>query len=64
MEKLDGEITYCNRKKKHMFFYEIELRIKWEATVDDTKVTGQIRVPSICDEEPIDSMKVGMPNVI
>ena len=47
-----------------MFFYEIELRIKWEATVDDTKVTGQIRVPSICDEEPIDSMEVGMPNVI
>jgi len=58
IEKLDGEITYCNRKRKHMFFYEIELRIKWVATIDDKKYEGQIRAPSICDEEPISSMEM------
>jgi len=58
VEKLDGEMTYCNRKRKHMFFYEVELRLKWEANIDDTKITGQIRAPSICDEEPIESMEM------
>lgn len=58
IEKLEGEMTYCNRKKKHMFFYEIELRVKWEATVDEKTISGQIRAPSICDEESIDSMEV------
>lgn len=58
IDKSDGEMTYCNRKGKHMFFYEIELRVKWAAEIDEKKITGQIRCPSICDEEPISSMEV------
>jgi len=58
IDKSDGEMTYCNRKGKHMFFYEIELRVKWAAEIDEKKITGQIRCPSICDEEPISSMEI------
>ena len=58
VEKADGEMTYCNRKGKHMFFYEIELRLKWTAEVDGKKITGQFRFPSICDEEPLKTAEV------
>jgi activator of HSP90 ATPase len=58
VDKITGEMTYCNRKKKHMFFYELELHLKWEAIIDDKKISGQIRVPSFCDEEPLESTKV------
>jgi len=58
VEKVEGEMTYCNRKRKHMFFYEIELRLKWEATLNDKKISGQVRIPSLCDEEPLESMQV------
>jgi len=58
VEKVEGEMTYCNRKRKHMFFYEIEIRLKWEATINDKKISGQVRVPSLCDEEPLESMQI------
>jgi len=53
VEKIAGEVTYCNRKRKHMFFYDLEINIAWVAGLGDKKITGNYRVPSVCDDDPI-----------
>jgi len=53
VDAINGEVTYCNRKRKHMFFYDIELKLSWKAGVGDKLLTGRIVIPSITDDDPI-----------
>jgi activator of HSP90 ATPase len=62
IKKFEGEVTYCNRKRKHMFFYDLNIHISWEAKVEDKTIKGEIRVPSLCEDVPISSTKVSSPS--
>ena len=58
VEKVDGEFTYCNRKKKHMFFYDLEIKINWEAKIADRVVAGHIRIPSLSEDEDLKNTEI------
>ena len=58
VEKVEGDFTYCNRKRKHMFFYELEINIKWVATVEDKKLQGHIRIPSLTEDEDLNTTSI------
>jgi len=55
IKKFEGEVTYCNRKRKHMFFYELQIHLSWEACIQDKTIKGEIKIPNLTEDEPIAS---------
>ena len=41
-----------------MFFYELEINVKWVANVDDKKISGHIRIPSLTEDESISTTTI------
>lgn len=44
VEKLTGDCTYCNRKRKNIFLYDIDLSLTWKIKNEDNESTGKISV--------------------
>mmetsp|Transcript_21154 Transcript_21154/g.82115 ORF Transcript_21154/g.82115 Transcript_21154/m.82115 type:complete len:352 (-) Transcript_21154:122-1177(-) len=44
LEKVTGDVMYCNRKRKNMFFYDLELKLKWKGKAGEETVSGDMTV--------------------
>jgi len=58
VSKCNGEIAVCRRKGKTFFIYDLEVNIKWEGKLGDTKCKGEISIPSFCIDEPVPETKI------
>eukprot|EP00126_Sphaerothecum_destruens_P003211 Sdes_comp16817_c0_seq1m6064 len=51
VENVAGECTANNRKAKLIFFYEMELKVKWKGTVSGGETaTGEAFIPNLSEE--------------
>lgn len=51
----DGEVTYCQRKGRNLFFYELKIKLEFTCTTaSDGDVKGTIDIPSLSDDTTID----------
>jgi activator of HSP90 ATPase len=57
---LSGEVSANTRKQKIIFFYELDVTIKWEGNLksDGSLVKGTIQLPYISDENDPDDFEV------
>lgn len=55
-----GEATASNRKGRLIFFYEWNIKLKWNGTVldDNKKFSGEIEIPNLSEENDIDEINV------
>ena len=56
-----GEATANNRKGKLIFFYEIVIKLKWEADFEDPDleaVNGTIEIPNLSEENEAHEINV------
>ncbi|XP_059052985.1 activator of 90 kDa heat shock protein ATPase homolog 1 [Achroia grisella] len=55
LEKLDGEASANNRKGKLIFFYEWDIKLKWEGklTGGSDIVKGDIHIPNLSEENDV-----------
>lgn len=58
--KLQGEATAHNRKGKLIFFYDWSVKLKWSGELRDNegKVTGEIEIPNLSDENEMEEVDV------
>lgn len=62
MEKLEGEAVVNNRKGKLIFFYEWDIVLKWQGSMNDSdeEVTGKITIPNLSEENKVDEVDVSV----
>ncbi|XP_045449713.1 activator of 90 kDa heat shock protein ATPase homolog 1 [Melitaea cinxia] len=55
VEKIDGEATANNRKGKLIFFYEWDIKLKWEGVLAGAKdkVKGEVHIPNLSEENDV-----------
>ncbi|KAI8421484.1 hypothetical protein MSG28_009537 [Choristoneura fumiferana] len=55
LEKLDGEASANNRKGKLIFFYEWDIKLKWEGRLSGgSEVTkGEVHIPNLSEENDV-----------
>ncbi|XP_052740995.1 activator of 90 kDa heat shock protein ATPase homolog 1 [Bicyclus anynana] len=55
VEKIDGEATANNRKGKLIFFYEWDIKLKWEGLLagGKDKVKGEVNIPNLSEENDV-----------
>lgn len=55
IEKLDGEASANNRKGKLIFFYEWDIKLKWEGLLAGSadKIKGEIHIPNLSEENDV-----------
>ncbi|XP_045533175.1 activator of 90 kDa heat shock protein ATPase homolog 1 [Pieris brassicae] len=55
VEKLDGEASANNRKGKLIFFYEWDIKLKWEGLLAGSadKIKGEIHIPNLSEENDV-----------
>ncbi|XP_063621994.1 activator of 90 kDa heat shock protein ATPase homolog 1 [Cydia splendana] len=55
MEKIDGEASANNRKGKLIFFYEWDIKLKWEGRISGgSEVTkGEVHIPNLSEENDV-----------
>lgn len=55
VEKIDGEATANNRKGKLIFFYEWDIKLKWDGVLagGKDKVNGEIHIPNLSEENDV-----------
>ncbi|CAK1555458.1 unnamed protein product [Leptosia nina] len=55
VEKIDGEASANNRKGKLIFFYEWDIKLKWEGLLAGAadKVKGEIHIPNLSEENDV-----------
>lgn len=59
-DKVDGEATANNRKGKLIFFYEWNVVLKWQGSLDDGEPTykGKITIPNLSEENDLDDIDI------
>lgn len=62
VEKLDGEASANNRKGKLIFFYEWDIKLKWEGTLAGSKdvVKGEVSIPNLSEENDVSEVDVSI----
>lgn len=62
VEKIDGEATANNRKGKLIFFYEWDIKLKWEGSLPGGSevVKGEIHIPNLSEENDVSEVDVGI----
>jgi activator of HSP90 ATPase len=59
VQSVSGECTANVRKGKTIFFYELEVKVPWEAQVDNNEtIKGLLTLPYISEENDDDKMEV------
>lgn len=55
VEKVDGEASANNRKGKLIFFYEWDIKLKWEGVLagGSEKIKGEIHIPNLSEENDV-----------
>lgn len=55
VEKIDGEASANNRKGKLIFFYEWDIKLKWEGTLAGAEdlVKGEVHIPNLSEENDV-----------
>ncbi|XP_049866884.1 activator of 90 kDa heat shock protein ATPase homolog 1-like [Pectinophora gossypiella] len=55
VEKIDGEASANNRKGKLIFFYEWDIKLKWEGHIAGGKdaIKGEIQIPNLSEENDV-----------
>lgn len=66
VEKLDGEASANNRKGKLIFFYEWDIKLKWEGSLagGKDKVKGEVHIPNLSEENDTSEVDVSIINCI
>lgn len=60
VDKIDGEATANNRKGKLIFFYEWNVVLKWEGSLDEDERTykGKVTIPNLSEENDLDDIDI------
>lgn len=60
VEKIDGEASANNRKGKLIFFYEWNLKLKWEGRIagGSDVIKGEIEIPNLSEENDIGEVDI------
>lgn len=60
VEKVDGEATANNRKGKLIFFYEWNVVLKWQGSLDEGEPTykGKATIPNLSEENDLDDIDI------
>lgn len=58
VKEANGDATYCQRKGKNMFFYELKIKLEFECVVGDTTVKGTINIPEFSEDTPVDDTEI------
>lgn len=61
VEKVDGEATANNRKGKLIFFYEWDVVLKWEGSLEEgaeTTYKGKVTIPNLSEENELDDIDI------
>ncbi|CAG9562373.1 unnamed protein product [Danaus chrysippus] len=55
VESIDGEATANNRKGKLIFFYEWDIKLKWEGVLAGAaeKIKGEVHIPNLSEENDV-----------
>ncbi|KAJ0183114.1 hypothetical protein K1T71_001090 [Dendrolimus kikuchii] len=58
IEKIDGEASANNRKGKLIFFYEWDIKLKWEGLLagGTDQVKGEIQIPNLSEENDVNEV--------
>eukprot|EP01096_Ripella_sp_DP13-Kostka_P008140 TRINITY_DN3025_c0_g1_i1.p1 TRINITY_DN3025_c0_g1~~TRINITY_DN3025_c0_g1_i1.p1 ORF type:complete len:372 (+),score=159.71 TRINITY_DN3025_c0_g1_i1:197-1312(+) len=56
--KCSGEVTFCRRKGRNIFIYELDISAKWEAPFSDHTLSGEMNIASYCQDEPIETTPI------
>lgn len=59
-DKIEGEATANNRKGKLIFFYEWNVVLKWEGSLDEGEPTykGKVTIPNLSEENDLDDIDI------
>ncbi|CAH0683277.1 unnamed protein product [Spodoptera exigua] len=62
VEKLDGEASANNRKGKLIFFYEWDIKLKWEGNLAGSKdiVKGEVSIPNLSEENDVSEVDISI----
>lgn len=60
VEKVDGEASANNRKGKLIFFFEWDIKLKWEGRLigGEENVTGEVQIPNLSEENDVSEVDV------
>lgn len=60
VEKVEGEATANNRKGKLIFFYEWNVVLKWQGSLDEGESTykGKVTIPNLSEENDLDDIDI------
>ena len=50
LEKCEGEAAVSNRKGKRIISYELNVKFKWEGSVDYDEVSGELTLPYVSED--------------
>lgn len=66
VEKIDGEASANNRKGKLIFFYEWNLKLKWEGRIagGSDVIKGEIEIPNLSEENDIGEVDVSILKIV
>eukprot|EP00276_Gloeochaete_wittrockiana_P025136 CAMPEP_0184368612 /NCGR_PEP_ID=MMETSP1089-20130417/161764_1 /TAXON_ID=38269 ORGANISM="Gloeochaete wittrockiana, Strain SAG46.84" /NCGR_SAMPLE_ID=MMETSP1089 /ASSEMBLY_ACC=CAM_ASM_000445 /LENGTH=375 /DNA_ID=CAMNT_0026710923 /DNA_START=100 /DNA_END=1227 /DNA_ORIENTATION=+ len=56
--KCSGEVTFCRRKGRNIFIYELDISAKWEAPFSDLTLSGEMNIASYGQDEPIETTPI------
>lgn len=60
VDKIDGEATANNRKGKLIFFYEWNVVLKWEGSLEENgpSYKGKVTIPNLSEENDLDDIEI------
>jgi len=58
IDTFNGEMSINNRKGRLLYFYELDIQIKWEGKIEGKTVQGKVHLPYISEENDDDDFEI------
>jgi len=58
VSKLEGDVVYCNRKGKNLFFFDLTLKLVWKGTdASGTPVSGELELLELQQDTKLEELE-------